>query len=209
MNRLSGGNQNLMLNALTYLRLIKPDGKPERLLEQIVDSLSPEKQGEYKTHLAAVLKGAYPFLFDGSGDFDLERSTSASFDEKFRGEGVSGETVLKCEAFFISAAQEAGIKISRLILEAKKKGPKRAVQGGASKIKGTKTENAKEDNNTPPPKPPSSPMFELSQWYVTFKPAFDKLPDFSDPHWTNAEREKWINLVKALADAYIENDSEG
>jgi hypothetical protein len=208
MIRLSGGNQNLMTNALIYLKLTNSEGRPEKLLEQIVDATSPEKQAEYKEHLKTMLKGAYTFLFDGVGDFDLERSTSASFDEKFRAEGVSGDTVQKCEAFFIAAAQEAGIKISRLILEAKRKGPKRASPSGSSRPKFTKPDGKpqEEKETLPPPEKPKPSIEELPAWYSTFKPAFNKLPDFNKAHWTSAEREKWIVLVTALVDAYVEVD---
>lgn len=208
MSRLSGGNQNQMVGALNYLKLIKADGKPERLLEQLAESAVPEKQAEYKLHLTTMLKGAYPYLFDGTGDFDLERSTSASFDEKFRAAGVSGETIQKCEAFFTAAAQEAGIKISRLILDAKKKGPKRPTGSGISKPKNnSRKENDYEEEENPPYQKP--PVIELPLWYSTFKPAFDKLPEFDKAHWTSVERDKWISLVTALVDAYVNVVDDG
>lgn len=207
MNRLSGGNQNLMINALTYLKLIKSDGQPERILEQIVETFSPDKQADFKKHLGTILQSAYPFLFDGTNNFDLERSTSAQFDEKFRAEGVSGETVQKCEAFFVSAAQDAGIKVSRLILDAKKKGPKRISTGGAPKPKNNnKPDNKQEEKPATPAGYTPPPAQEIPAWYSTFKPAFDKLPNFEKAHWTSVEREKWIKLVTALADAYVEVD---
>jgi hypothetical protein len=201
MNRLSGGNQGQVTNTLTYLKLVKTDGKPEPLLERIVDSLKPDKQADYQELLKTMLKNAYVFLFDGTGDFDLERSTSAQFDEKFRGQGVTGETVQKCETFFIFAAKEAGIKISRFILDTKRKGPKQPSTGAATKQKGTKQE-IKPKEETPPPY--SSPKQDLPIWYSTFKAAFDKLPAFGEAHWTSAEREKWLTSITALVDLYVE-----
>jgi hypothetical protein len=208
MSRLSGQNQNQMQNALIYLKLTKADGKPEPLLEKIVESSIPEKQAEYQDHLKTMLKGAYPFLFDGTGDFVLDRSTSAHLDERFRAVGISGETVLKSEAFFLAAAQEAGIKISGHILDAKKKG--RKVGSPVTARKQTPPSSRLGDN--PLAGNGSSGgtgmQIDLPRWYETFKPAFDKLPDFDDPHWTSAARDKWLNLVKALADAFVEVDSE-
>jgi hypothetical protein len=208
MSRLSGGNQNQVSNALTYLNLVKADGRPEPLLEQIIDSLSPERKAEYQDHLKTMLKNAYSFLFDGTDNFDLARSTSAQFDEKFRAEGVTGETVQKCEAFFIAAAQEAVIPISRLILDAKKKGPKRVISGGTSRSRFIKPD-PKDHDETPlsPPADPKPPVQEFPIWYLTYKPAFDLLPKFSTnpkPKWTVEEEENFINLVKALTTAYIE-----
>jgi hypothetical protein len=209
MSRISGGNQNLLINALTYLKLIKADQSPEILLENIVDSLSLAEKTEYQDHLRMMLKKAYPFLFDGSANFDLARSTAAHFDEKFRAEGVSGETVGKCEAFFISAAQEAEIPISRLILEAKRKGPKRPSFGGSPKPKANKSDAKQRE--TPPPADPEPPRQELSGWFVTYKPAFDLLPKFSTnprPKWTAQDEENFLNLVKALTTAYIEREDK-
>jgi hypothetical protein len=207
MSRLSGQNQNQMQNALVYLKLTKADGKPEPLLEKIADSSVPEKQAEYQEHLKTMLKGAYPFLFDGTGDFVLDRSTSAQLDERFRAVGVSGDTVMKCEAFFIAAAQEAGIKLSNLILEAKKKGRKTGSVISARRQPTNKRENNNdnEDENTPPPYIP--PIQELPAWYTTFKPAFDLLPKFSlspKPKWTSAEKQVFLDLVSALTNAYTE-----
>jgi len=205
MSRLSGQNQNQMQNALIYLKLTKADGKPEPLLERIVESSVPEKQAEYQEHLRTMLKGAYPFLFDGTGDFILERSTSAQLDERFRAVGVSGDTVMKCEAFFIAAAQEAGIKLSNLILDAKKKGRKSgSVVSARRQPANRQRENQNGEEETPPPYKP--PIQELPAWFSTFKPAFDKLPEFGKAHWTSVERDKWIVLVTALVDAYVEVD---
>jgi len=204
MSRLSGSAQGQVLNALIYLKLIKPDGKPEPLLERIVESLKSEEKEGYQELLRTMLKNAYTFLFDGSGDFDLERSTSAQFDERFRAQQITGETVEKCETFFNFAAKEAGIKVSRFILDAKRKGPKQA-SSGASKPKSTKNDGAKPQDETPPPYTPPKPV-ELPVWYTTFKPAFDKLPAFDKAHWTSAERDKWIVLVTALVDAYVDVD---
>jgi hypothetical protein len=211
MSRLSGGNQGLMTNALIYLKLMKADGKPEPLLESIVDSIHPDKKAEYQEYLKTMLKNAYPFLFDKTGDFDLERSTSAHFGEKFEAQGVRGETVEKCEAFFISAAQEAGMKISPHILDAKKKGPKRVFSSNVANPKPNRNDGKQNDNPPPPPADPKPPVQELPAWYLTYKPAFDLLPKFSTnprPKWTSGEKDNFINLITALTTAYIELDDK-
>jgi len=205
MSRLNGINQNLMMNTLTYLHLITADSKPEPLLEQIVNSFGPENQVEHKRYLDTMLRGAYPFLFDRTEDFDLERSTSAHFDSKFTSQGVSGDTIQKCEAFFTAAAKEAGIKISSLILASKRKGPKR-VSLGSPRVKIGNTGKREEELFRPPVENP--PFQELPKWYTTFKPAFDKLPPFDNPHWTLDDRSRWIAALSSLLDLYISLDKE-
>lgn len=209
MSRLSGVNQNQMTNALNYLKLVGVGGKPEPLLEQIVETSTPERQTEYQGHLRTMLKNAYPFLFDGTGDFNPERSTPSQLDERFRAVGISGDTVQKCEAFFIAASQEAGIKLSRLILDSKKRGRKSGIPGASPKPRvkaGTK--GGDEDAARQSAGDEYGGVQDLPGWYSTFKAAFDKLPEFGKAHWTSAERDKWIVLVTALVDVYVEVDDE-
>lgn len=192
------------------------------------------KEVERKALLVTMLKNAYPFIFDGSKDFNLERSTSASFTEKFKAEGVNGETVAKCEAFFLAIAQDAELKVSKLILDARKKGPKRTFSakvklplkgdakrrtadtqqqnfpeygkrdgsGGAKSDSGGSGNGNNGNGGTPPPL--------LPQWYSNFEPVFRKLPDADkNPHWTKAERDKWLVAFSGLLDLYIEVDNGG
>ena len=212
MRNLNGSNQNIMMNALIYLKLIQSDGTPEKVLEEIVEASIPEKQSLYQEHLRMMLQGAYPFLFDGSNSFNLERSTSAQFDEKFRATGASGETVKKCEAFFIAAAQEAGMKLSPHILDAKKRGPRKNL---STKVRAPKNDHNQEvvtdfSHSFPSSSNGDEPNFILPKWYENFKAVFEKLPDADkDPHWSEAERKKWIAALSALLDLYIRIDDGG
>jgi hypothetical protein len=204
MTRLSGLNQSLMMNSFLYLDLIDKEGVLSPTLTQLIETSATEKRGEFKAILNKVLLSSYSFLFDSTGTFDLAKSSSGDFDKKFEAQGVSGQTVGKCEAFFIAAAKEAGIKLSPYILDVKRRGPK---GGSSSRTRNNKNDGKQNDETPPPPiENPKPPVQELSVWYLTFKPAFDKLPKFGEAYWTSAQREKWIALVTATVDAYVEVD---
>ncbi len=207
MAKLSGINQTLMMSTLTYLKLIDQNGTPSVLLTQLIDASTPEKRNEFQSALRKVLQAGYPFLFDTSGPFDLAKSSPGDFDKKFESEGISGQTVRKCEAFFIAAAKDAAIKLSPYILDIKRRGPKK---GSSPKQKGTKEKGDNSGGYTPLPVRSGggeNPPVALPKWYENFEPVFKKLPDANkSPHWTQADRDKWLAAFSALLDLYIEVD---
>jgi len=199
MIRLSGGLRGPMLNTLKYLKLIKNDGALEPELRQLVDASFPDKKQVFAQILKTVLEKAYPSLLDEA--FDLPNTTPKQFSDGFEKLGVSGETTKKAERFFLDAAKDAGIKISPIVIDARKKGPKSPRQ--STPVKGDR----KKDSDTPPAYSPP-PVQELPKWYETFKPAFDKLPAYDNPHWAMSERTKWITALSGLLDLYITIDKE-
>ena len=107
MRGMSGGAQSAMMKALEFLRLVESDGKPTKELTQLIES----EDNNRRPLLQAVLERAYPFLFSNS--INLKRTTGAQVEETFRAQGVSGSTVVKCMAFFLTAAKAAGIEVSQ------------------------------------------------------------------------------------------------
>jgi len=209
MTRLSGINQSLMMSTLLYLGLIDKDGILSTALTQLIENSAPEKRAEFKTTLNKVLQSSYYFLFDTTGAFDLATSSSGDLDKKFEAQGISGQTVGKCEAFFITAAKDAGIKLSPYILEVRRRGPKGGTASG--KAKSSKEKKDYSENGTGARIPPENPI-EFSRWYATFKSAFDLLPEFSTnpkPRWTSNEKQNFLNLVTAIITAYTDvNDKK-
>jgi len=106
MLRMSGGDQSAMLGALKFLQLIDKTGKPSLELKQLIES-NEDKRGPL---LRAVLVRAYHFLF--SGAINVEDTTTSQVQEAFHLQGVTGSTIVKCIAFFLSAAKAAGIQVS-------------------------------------------------------------------------------------------------
>lgn len=207
MIRLAGGIRGPMLNALKFLRLIKDDGSPEPALRELVDSSSPDKRELYAKTLKRVLENAYPLLFDQESD--LANMTPKQFGEKFEKMGISGDTIRKAENFFLDAAKDAGIKVSPIVIDAKKKGPKSPKQNAPGKKKKDADSGSGQGRDSGSSGGWTPPQGELPMWYSTFKPAFDKLPSQDNPKWTKSERDAWLNAISALLDLYVKVDDKG
>lgn len=111
LSGMSGSGQSTMLNSLETLGLIESDGRPTKKFEQLV-AAAPESP-EYKAQLRKLLEDTYPYLFGGS--INLKTTTTNEMQGVVRAQGVSGSTVAKVISFFLSAAKDAGIGVSRYV----------------------------------------------------------------------------------------------
>lgn len=123
LRNMSGSNQSALLVTLKWFSLINDAGEHGELLEELV--AAGDDTGMV---LKKLLPSAYKFMTDGS--IQLERATGAQVEEKFRAYGLSGSTIGKAMAFFITACKEAQIPLSTHI-----KLPKVARSNGATKTK--------------------------------------------------------------------------
>lgn len=123
LRNMSGGNQSALLAALRWFRLIDDVGSHGKRLEALVNA-----GDDVSKELGKLLPEAYAFMEDGS--IELEKATGAQVEEKFRSYGLSGSTVVKTMAFFITACKEGGIPLSAHI-----KLPKVARSNGLKKSK--------------------------------------------------------------------------
>ncbi|MCI0388242.1 MAG: DUF5343 domain-containing protein [Acidobacteria bacterium] len=151
LRNLSGAAQGHLLATLKYLELIDQKGKPDDRLGALARS-----QGDARKRLLLeVLKKSYPFLF--SNDFDIQRATSRLMHEKFTDAGASGDTVRKAVAFFLTAAEAAGVPISPHI----KRGKGPAPGNNTRRRRPAPNTQAQSSNGarieTPPPAPPGNP----------------------------------------------------
>lgn len=105
LRNMSGGNQSALLAALKWFDLIDDVGAHGKPLEDLVNA--GDNVGEV---LREMLPSAYKFMTDGS--IQLDRATGSQVEEKFRAYGLTGSTIVKTMAFFISACKEAGIPLS-------------------------------------------------------------------------------------------------
>lgn len=106
LSKMSGAEQSSLLAGLRFLKLISDDGSPSEKLNRLV-----ETEGEsYNEALKDILSESYKFLLES--ELDLEKATGQQVADKFRELQISGSTVTKSMAFFISAAKDAGIKLS-------------------------------------------------------------------------------------------------
>ncbi|MFF2048831.1 hypothetical protein ACFVUR_13370 [Stenotrophomonas bentonitica] len=109
MGSLSGSGKSETMTALKFLGLAAGDKpvKPTVLFEQYVMA----EDGERPAILRKILEDAYAFLLKAP-EFDIERASTGQVADLFRQQGVAGSTVVKAISFFLSAAKEAGIKVS-------------------------------------------------------------------------------------------------
>lgn len=119
----SNSGKAMMSTALKSLGLINDDATPTDKLHALVNA--GENHGGV---LAGIIREGYPFLFDGS--IDLANTTTDKITEKFKDAGAGGSTVTKCVAFFLAAANEAGIAISSRV-----KAPAVVRNGGGMRLK--------------------------------------------------------------------------
>lgn len=135
--KLSGSAQSALIAALKWLSLIDDAGVPTSKLEALVHA----EESKYPEILAAVLRDEYTFIADGT--INLAKATSSQVEQKFREYGISGSTVIKCVAFFISAAKDAKIELGPHV-----KAPKASSSNGGSKRRMKKQASASEQDDS-------------------------------------------------------------
>jgi hypothetical protein len=123
---MSGSGQSALIGALEFLGLIDAGGKPEPALEALVTL----EGAKFNEKLKELLTAAYGFLFQ---DMELKRATGSQVHEAFRNQNVQGSTAQKAIAFFLAAAKDAGIEVSRHVKPPsliRSTAPKRNTQAG-------------------------------------------------------------------------------
>lgn len=137
---MSGSGQSSLLGGLEFLGLIDAGGKPLPALEELV-TLSGT---HYNAKLKELLTTSYGFLFDG---IDLKRATGSQVHEAFRKQNVQGSTAIKAIAFFLAAAKDAGIEISKHVKPPVTTASRRTVQRGNVRPSEDEDEEEEQQNN--------------------------------------------------------------
>lgn len=135
LRNMSGGNQSALLATLKWFGLIDDIGEHGKKLETLVEA--GDDAGRILRDLLPI---AYKFMADGS--IQLERATGSQVEEKFRAYGLSGSTVVKAMAFFISACKEAQVPLSAHI-----KLPKVQRSNGLGKAKKVRHQAADDESD--------------------------------------------------------------
>lgn len=104
----SNSGKAAMAATLATLGLVNGKDEPTALMLQLTDS-----ENNYGATLKEILESSYGFLSDDS--LDIANTTTDKVVEKFKELGASGSTITKCMAFFLSAAQDAKITVSRYV----------------------------------------------------------------------------------------------
>ncbi|KRG87988.1 hypothetical protein ABB34_02485 [Stenotrophomonas daejeonensis] len=157
LSKRSGSEQSALIATMKWFGLIDEAGAPTKLLNEYVAA----DEASAKAMLKRMIEGSYRAITDGT--FALERATTNMLADKFREYEISGSTLSKSISFFLSAAKEAGIKISPHA-----KAPP-APSNGASKRK-TKSvvlppippaQSPPESQDPAKPKPPRADMVAI------------------------------------------------
>ncbi|NOT47029.1 MAG: DUF5343 domain-containing protein [Acidobacteria bacterium] len=102
---MSGGNQAYLQGALKYLGLISEHSVPSEYFVRLTSAPKEQKGPIWRE----ILDHAYGFVLN---DIDIERATTKIVADRFKEQGISGDTVRKAITFFQHAAKEAGMQIS-------------------------------------------------------------------------------------------------
>jgi len=174
--RYSGSSGIQLMTALKVLDLMDDEGRPAETLERLVKAEGDER----RRILHGVLEAHYAPVFA----LDLARATRAQFHEAFRSFGTKEGVLTKCEAFFIQAAQDAGMALSAFIL-ARRHGMRRAA--GSGRARGQTPVRATEQ----PPSQPEDSQRAFAEMILA------KYPDF-DPSWTADVQARWLEGITKL-----------
>jgi len=119
MTILAGCDHAKILRALRFFELIRQDGTPTERFSSLKDLEGDELQTAWQDSL----RKAYPYLFS---DFNLEKATQGQIEERFREQGIKGDTVRKAVTFFITLARLAGLKLSPYFKQTRQRAPRSA-----------------------------------------------------------------------------------
>lgn len=188
----SGSGIAALLAAYKYLGLMEDSGAPSAALKELV------KHGESERGplMRALIEGRYEFLKPPS--IVLADATTQQIEAAFREQGIQGSTITKAVSFFLSAAQDAGIEVSKHI---KTPQPKR---NGST---GTKARRAKSSAGTPPPPPPADPHAHRHAKASPVELLLAKFPDF-DPAWPEDIKKNWFESFGALRGAMLKGEDQ-
>jgi hypothetical protein len=103
----SGVIQSQLIASFRFFHLITPDGTPTPRLETLV-----REKDSRKANLQQMLKEAYPKLVA----IDLTKATIGQFNDAMRKYELSPETTKKASSFFLQAAKDAALPMSKHIL---------------------------------------------------------------------------------------------
>lgn len=138
LSGMSGGYQSQLLASLRVLGLIRDDGTVTEDLQHLAS-----KPDERPEKLKTLLEGLYPKPIE----LGRVNATQAQLVEAFKEYGISGSTLRKAIAFYLEAAQFAGIPISPHFKPPKAASPN---AGGVTKPRRPTRKPVK-------PQPPASP----------------------------------------------------
>lgn len=194
--RFSGSSGNQLMTTLKALSLVHEDGRPAPELEMLVHAEGDER----RRLLRSLLERFYQPVFQ----LDLTRATRGQFHEAFKSFGAREGVLTKCEAFFVRAAQDAGVELSPYVL-ARRHGSRRLSQP-PGRPRNAPQERPAQHQQVQPRGPAPSSRLAVAEMILS------KYPDF-DPSWAPEVQARWMEgmtkLYEGLAAAGGDGDGDG
>lgn len=172
--RFSGTSGGQIISSLRALQLIDDEGRVSPNLDRLARAVGPER----RRVLQNVLRATYAPLFH----LNLARATRAQFKEAFQAFGIPRNLQAKCESFFIQAAYDAGIELSKYILKGRHNMTQRTPDPAA-----------------PKPLPAAAHKGDQLRLAVAER-ILSKYPDF-DPAWDPQVQAHWLKGMQELYDS--------
>ncbi len=188
-SRFSGSAASQISSTLRALGLIDADGKPQEELFRLVSAKGDERRSIKR----ALLQRYYTPVFQ----LDLEHATRGQLRQALREFGTTDSMLIKCESFFIHAARDAGVPLSRHILSHRTRASRSRPESKVVKTTALQP--------TPVPQPGSMPAMsttidnEVAALMSLADKVLEKYPSF-DPTWSKEAQESWIEGMERLTD---------
>lgn len=151
MRKFSGSVRSQLVTALRFLKLITEDNETTPTLAGLVEAEQPD---EWKQKLSAVLVDSYGSLLElPLANFTLTQLTK-EFKERYK---AKDDVIEKCVRFFVHAAKDAGIELSKRITDASRTRAPRRIGTTARRQDGLEREDGSTNGQgtlLPPPPPP-------------------------------------------------------
>ena len=190
--RASGSTGIQLMTALRALQLVDDDGRPTEDLEHLAGLEGDER----RSALATLLRRHYPPVFA----LDLTRATRAQFREAFRNFGAKEGVLAKCEAFFIQAAQDAGLELSSYVLAGRH--VSRRASSGSSR---SRQQSAERSSSQPASVVVAAPAQATGVSIAEM--VLKKYPDFN-PNWDVTTQQKWFDGMTKLMESLGQSGSD-
>lgn len=184
---MSGGIYNQLMPALRYLNLVDSGDKPTDLLLELIGKSDEEERRQI---LLQILTDAYPYILEDP-EFDLMSITPKQLSDRFRSNGAAGDTVRKCETFFLAAARDAGVKFGRLLQRSSRTIERKPGQAGRTSRARRGRGPAKRDGGRASEEDASEPTV------LVLKELMDKLPNF-DPSWPEETQANYLAFAEKV-----------
>jgi hypothetical protein len=190
MSKLSFSAQAQLTTALKSLGLTDAKGAPTPILAELI---AADEAGQREV-IKKILHRSYGFVFN---TLDLSRATPGELETQFKAAGISGSTVGRAVAFFLSAATFAGIALSAHI-----------KKNGASSSTRSPSGARKRRVSVPPKTPGADPSGKTILTEGGFEQGLlSKFPEFN-PSWPEDIQKSWFDGFKTLMGMAPQKKSE-